>query len=491
MKKAIITILILTFSLSASAQSNALTVPQNGENLSPVNLRSSSSINAPILSTVDMFVPIKTNSIENGFYSADANCTDGELHSGYIAENFVMPFDLNSTAFVTSSGETDFSYAAMTQYPDKFSEIVANAEYGQNVNVLLKYAQYYLCESNGVYGFIDSERLTLGWRNPTELSQKQLSDAEAALNKSLIISIGSKKSMIFGKEVSCDEPIITASGNTMVPIKNITAVSGGKLSWNDSEKTAVATAGTAEMTASAESDIITINGKENKYPEKCFIRNGRMYVPLRALTDMLGLKVYYFGKGMPILASAESLTYESAKHIITKCKTVFEVQKVTLLWPVPSSKGLSSGFGDGRGHKSIDITGEQNAPIIASASGKVTEIFSDCTHDYPKNESCCAWGYGNYVLTELDDPIDGQSAQLRYSHLSSAAVKVGDEIKIGDVIGYMGCTGHSTGVHLDFELSLDGVKTDPAKYLIAPQGVFDSGNSPQYTQQYIDSLKKD
>ncbi len=179
-----------------------------------------------------------------------------------------------------------------------------------------------------------------------------------------------------------------------------------------------------------------------------------------------------------------------ADYITETHKTLFEEKPISLLWPVPSSKGISSGFGDGRGHKSIDITGDQSAPIVASASGAVVEVYTDCTHDYPKNESCCAWGYGNFVLVELDEPIDGQSAQIRYSHLSAASVNVGDEVKAGDLIGEMGCTGYSTGVHLDFELSLDGVKTDPGKYLQIPNGVYDSGNSPQYTQKYIDSLKK-
>ena len=90
----------------------------------------------------------------------------------------------------------------------------------------------------------------------------------------------------------------------------------------------------------------------------------------------------------------------------------------------------------------------------------------------------------------MDGPIEGQSAQIRYSHLSAVRVNVGDEVKAGDILGEMGCTGYSTGVHLDFELSLDGVKTDPGKYLQIPQGVYDSGNSPQYTQSYINSLKK-
>lgn len=490
MKKSSIFVFLIMLFTYASAQSNALTAPQTEGDLSPVNLRGGASLGAPVLSAVDMFTPIETNAAENGFFAADALCTDGELRSGFISENFVMPFDINSTAYVISGGETDFSYAAMTQYPNNFSETTGKVKYGQNVNVLLKYGEFYLCESNGVYGFIAANRLTLGWNSAEVIGEAAAKAADEAAKNSLILSVGSKKAVICGSGIPCDEPVITPSGTTMVPVKNIESIPGGKLNWDSAAKTASASVGKNTLAAAAESDSVLINGAERKYAEKSFIRNNRMYVPLRALTDLLGMRVYYFGKGMPILASADELTYPIADYILEQYKGFFEEKPVSLLWPVPSSNGISSGFGDGRGHKSIDITGEQGAPIAAAASGTVTEIFTECTHDYPKSESCCAWGYGNYVLVELDGPIEGQSAQIRYSHLSAVRVNVGDEVKAGDILGEMGCTGYSTGVHLDFELSLDGVKTDPGKYLQIPQGVYDSGNSPQYTQSYINSLKK-
>lgn len=489
-KSSILVFSILLLFSGASAQNNALTAPQTENDLSPVNLRGEASLGAPVVSAVDMFVPIETNGNENGFFRADAVCTDGELRSGFISENFVKPFDINSTAYVISGSDTDFSYAAMTQYPNNFSETIGKVKYGQNVNVLLKYADFYLCESNGIYGFIAADRLTLGWNNAKEMTEDEIKAADETVKKCLILSVGSKKAVICGSEVSSDEPVITPGGTTMVPVKNIESIPGGKLKWNNDARTATATVGKNTIVATADSDSVMINGMEKKYSEKNLIRNNRMYVPLRAITDLLGLKVYYFGKGMPILASPEDLTYETADYITETHKTLLEGKTVSLLWPVPSSAGISSGFGDGRGHKSIDITGEQSAPIVASASGTVIEIYTECTHDYPKDDSCCAWGYGNFVLVESDEPIDGQSAQIRYSHLSVASVNVGDKVNAGDLIGEMGCTGHSTGIHLDFELSLDGVKTDPGKYLQIPNGVYDSGNSPQYTQKYIDALKK-
>ncbi len=296
MKKSSILIfsILLLFS-GASAQSNALTAPQTENDLSPVNLRAAASLNAPVLSAVDMFVPIETNGSENGFFGVDTLCTDGELRSGFISEKFVKPFDINSTAYVIGNGDTDYSYAAMTQYPNNFSETVGKVKHGQNVNVMLKYADFYLCESNGVYGFIAANRLSLGWNDGTEMNDEQIKAADETVKKCLILSAGSKKAVIYGSEVATDEPIITPNGTTMVPVKNIESIPGGKLNWDNSAKTATATVGKNALVATADSDSVTINGTVKNYAEKNLIRNNRMYVPLRALTDLLGLKVYYFG----------------------------------------------------------------------------------------------------------------------------------------------------------------------------------------------------
>lgn len=71
-------------------------------------------------------------------------------------------------------------------------------------------------------------------------------------------------------------------------------------------------------------------------------------------------------------------------------------------------------------------------------------------------------GYGRMV--ELDH---GNGLTTRYGHLSAINVKVGDVIKIGQVIGEVGSTGGSTGPHLHYETRIDGEPVDPQKFLRA------------------------
>ena len=125
-----------------------------------------------------------------------------------------------------------------------------------------------------------------------------------------------------------------------------------------------------------------------------------------------------------------------------------------LMWPMPSSGIVTSEFGVRlhpvygvyRQHWGIDIQADYGANIIASDSGSV--IISDYNSSY-----------GNYVVID-----HGNGFTTLYAHMSSRAVSVGAAVGKGQVIGYVGTTGVSTGPHLHFEVSLGGEKVDPLKY---------------------------
>ena len=71
--------------------------------------------------------------------------------------------------------------------------------------------------------------------------------------------------------------------------------------------------------------------------------------------------------------------------------------------------------------------------------------------------SCgCGGGYGNYIMID-----HGNGYSTLYAHLSSLAVSTGQTVRKGQVIGYVGTTGHSTGPHLHFETRYMGEKYDP------------------------------
>lgn len=134
-------------------------------------------------------------------------------------------------------------------------------------------------------------------------------------------------------------------------------------------------------------------------------------------------------------------------------------------WPVPGHTNITSGFGSrwGTTHKGIDISDGSIAgvPVVASRTGTVTRADNACTHNYPKDTSCgCGGGYGNRV-----EISHGDGTSTLYGHMVTITVSVGQTVQQGQVIGYVGCTGHSTGFHLHFEIKQNGTQVDPMPYL--------------------------
>ncbi|MGN1135382.1 MAG: murein hydrolase activator EnvC family protein [Oscillospiraceae bacterium] len=128
------------------------------------------------------------------------------------------------------------------------------------------------------------------------------------------------------------------------------------------------------------------------------------------------------------------------------------------IWPVPSVRNMTDTYGDryiqeeGRTafHGGIDISkpGCYGEPIVASAGGEV--ITAGDTGN----------GFGYHVVID-----HGNSIATLYGHCSSLAVKVGDIVKQGDVIGYIGSTGYAYGNHCHFEVRVNGQRTDPLNYV--------------------------
>jgi murein DD-endopeptidase MepM/ murein hydrolase activator NlpD len=117
------------------------------------------------------------------------------------------------------------------------------------------------------------------------------------------------------------------------------------------------------------------------------------------------------------------------------------------IWPVNGP--VTSGFGErwGRMHEGIDIGVGYGTPIHAAASGRV--VYA-------------GWmdGYGNLVAID-----HGRGISTAYGHQSSIAVGNGQTVSQGEVIGYVGCTGHCFGPHLHFEVRINGAPVDPLGYL--------------------------
>jgi murein DD-endopeptidase MepM/ murein hydrolase activator NlpD len=118
-----------------------------------------------------------------------------------------------------------------------------------------------------------------------------------------------------------------------------------------------------------------------------------------------------------------------------------------LIWPV--SGPVVSGFGMrwGRLHAGIDIAVPAGTPIRAAASGRVALLG-------------VVGGYGNYTCV-----AHGGSLSTCYAHQSRYATSGGASVRQGQVIGFVGCTGHCFGDHLHFEVRVGGSPVDPMGYL--------------------------
>ena len=131
-------------------------------------------------------------------------------------------------------------------------------------------------------------------------------------------------------------------------------------------------------------------------------------------------------------------------------------------WPTPGFTYLSSEWFEDRevyNHGGIDIAGAgiMGTPVVAAADGTVIASNSSCTHNWGKSYSCgCGGGYGNYVM------ISHAGGKMTvYGHLTSLTVSTGQTVSRGQVIGYVGSTGNSTGPHLHYECRLNGVRYNP------------------------------
>jgi murein DD-endopeptidase MepM/ murein hydrolase activator NlpD len=135
--------------------------------------------------------------------------------------------------------------------------------------------------------------------------------------------------------------------------------------------------------------------------------------------------------------SAQSVTYSSGDSTPSASG---------LIWPVNGPVVSGFGWRWGRMHEGIDIAAGYGTPIRASAAGNV--IYA-------------GWmgGYGNLIIID-----HGGGIATAYGHQSSFAVG-GGLVSQGQVIGYVGCTGHCFGPHLHFEVRANGSAVDPLGYL--------------------------
>lgn len=173
-----------------------------------------------------------------------------------------------------------------------------------------------------------------------------------------------------------------------------------------------------------------------------------MGFPVDALAEKMKEEV----RALKSEAATQQVSYEELTDSIKDKKMVWD--STPSVWPVRG--WLSSGFGKrispftGRlaMHKGIDIATRRDTEITSPANGVVT---------YKGYDS----GLGRVVKIN-----HGYGIQTIYGHMAKDNVRIGQKVKRGDVIGFVGNTGMSTGPHLHYEVYVNGLPVNPIQYII-------------------------
>lgn len=115
--------------------------------------------------------------------------------------------------------------------------------------------------------------------------------------------------------------------------------------------------------------------------------------------------------------------------------------------PLDEEGYISNGYG-GSYHKGVDLAAPAGTPIYATAAGRVSVVKYGNT------------GYGYYLKID-----HGNGVETLYAHNSEILVKEGDWVEQGDEIAKVGCTGRSSGNHLQYEIRVDGNAVNPTSYI--------------------------
>lgn len=151
--------------------------------------------------------------------------------------------------------------------------------------------------------------------------------------------------------------------------------------------------------------------------------------------------------------------------------------EVLLRWPL-AQHIITQGwfYNDGSMHRAIDmrtqIGNTSTQPVYAAEDGTVDQV-----QDWDGHTKTGMQSYGNMVRIR-HAPYEGKPLQTRYAHLSRYCVKLGQQVKEGELIGYSGTTGNVFGAHLHFEVILNGSRTNPLVWL---DGDFTTASSRVFT----------
>lgn len=177
----------------------------------------------------------------------------------------------------------------------------------------------------------------------------------------------------------------------------------------------------------------------------------RAYLPLHR-QELAVRKMQDFLDNLSQAARLEEVRQQDLLHALRGNKGI--LTSIPSIWPVAGF--VTSNFGGRRSpfggssqfHKGLDISNAMGTPIVATGDGTVILAAPD-------------GAYGNSV--EVDH---GGGIVTKYAHMQRFAVKQGQWVKRGEVLGYIGMTGRTTGPHLHYEVRLNGAPVNPKRYIL-------------------------
>tara|TARA_Y100001954_G_scaffold239636_1_gene317210 strand:+ start:49058 stop:49963 length:906 start_codon:yes stop_codon:yes gene_type:complete len=175
------------------------------------------------------------------------------------------------------------------------------------------------------------------------------------------------------------------------------------------------------------------------------------YLPLYR-QELLARKMHEFLRQLNVEARLEEVKQQEIMHTLRSNQNILEA--TPSIWP--TSGWVTSGFawrtspftGKREFHKGIDISAPRGTPVYAPARGSVSFTGRD-------------GAYGLSIRLKHNT-----SLTTRFAHLHRIAVKSGKTVTRGELIGYVGNTGRSTGPHLHYEVRLNGVPVNPKRYIL-------------------------
>lgn len=302
------------------------------------------------------------------------------------------------------------------------------------------------------YSYIESETAE-NEDLPKDDSEAEEAEIDEIIENSVILRIGSPKALVKGEICHIDEenrylsPFIDENDRTLVPVRFIAETLGFGVEFDfETESRKIMICDNLDNVPERQNLPLVMYIGDNilEAGALCIEMDcapvlspeGRTFIPARPFAESLFMNIYY--------AESERIIIITDLDIGEAEPAAKRAAESLPVWPIDMSKVLKEWKNwpanpDGTYHAGADFAIDEGSDVYSVHSG-IVEVVSDLGDI----------SYGKYIVVK--SVIGGRARYIYYGHLSEQAVKTGDSVRAGDIIGKTGNTGNSTGPHLHFEV---------------------------------------